>query len=170
MAREWRRTDLAVLDSDGTTPRMLLEAKAMYTFDLVDVAGDRPARVARFPAMVVADLEKMSRMSGVHASTPLYALVLATHPATASAGQLRQVVKYARPYAKALAAFSSDVVLERADRAINDALSPFGAMDSGKLPAGTAFGVPVTVRYWLLGPIDRNAVTATATATADAGW
>jgi hypothetical protein len=39
MSREWRRTDLAVLDGDASKPLLLLEVKAMHTADL---AGERP--------------------------------------------------------------------------------------------------------------------------------
>src|SRR5215218_1528708 len=56
VAREWRRVDLAVLaPGDPPVPKMLLEAKALYTFDLV---GD-DAWIRRYPDKVERDVKKL---------------------------------------------------------------------------------------------------------------
>src|SRR3954447_11031963 len=55
VAREWKRVDLAVLSDDGKTPVMLLEAKALFTFDLI---GD-DVWVDRFPQKVREDVKAL---------------------------------------------------------------------------------------------------------------
>ena len=78
VAREWRKDDIAVLSrGDRAVPIMLLEAKALYTFDLVGAA----AWVQRYPDMVARDFEKWSaygrgRSSLVPCSPPTRAELL----------------------------------------------------------------------------------------------
>jgi hypothetical protein len=76
VAREWKRVDLAVLGTDGSTPELLLEAKALYTFDLIGEA----VWVDRFPKRVRDDVAALRNRSDLAEWTQLFALVLATHP------------------------------------------------------------------------------------------
>lgn len=59
VCREWRRCDLAILEAtaDGSIPRLLLEAKALATTDIV-----RPPSSYRFWEQIQADLLKSSHL------------------------------------------------------------------------------------------------------------
>jgi len=99
LVREWKRVDLAVLSGGPTpAPLMLLEAKALYTFDLV---GD-DAWIARYPAKVGQDVGKLRGFTDLTTGTQLFALVLATHPTGPIEPNLRQVAKYASGVGKAI--------------------------------------------------------------------
>lgn len=49
VTREWRPVDLAVLSPDGKTPVLLLEAKALYTFNFVTMTERRASPLAGWP-------------------------------------------------------------------------------------------------------------------------
>jgi hypothetical protein len=148
VAREWNRVDLAVLAEDGSTPELLLEAKALYTFDLIG----EDVWVDRFPKRVRDDVEALRARPDVVARTQLFALVLATHPLSEADPQLRQVAKYSRGVAKAIAALGdAATVLRQADAAIRAALPDASeVLRTGEIPGGSAYGVEVTVPYWLI--------------------
>jgi hypothetical protein len=71
-AREWRRTDLAVLDRQAS-PVVLLEAKAMYSFD-----GCTEAGFAEYLEYLCSDRAKASTLA--EPDTTVLLLLLATHP------------------------------------------------------------------------------------------
>lgn len=148
VAREWNRVDLAVLADDGKTAEMLLEAKALYTFDLI---GD-DAWVDRYPQKVRRDVASLRARSDLVDRTQLFALVLATHPIAEAGSHLRQVAKYARDVGKAIAALGdAATVLREADRAIRAALPETSEIFcTGEIPGGSAYGVEIGVPYWLI--------------------
>lgn len=154
VAREWRRIDLAVLSrGPRPTPRMLLEAKALYTFDLV--GDDR--WVIRYPEKVERDLLKLREIDGIPGAAHLFGLILATHPTNPIDGELAQVAKYSRGIAKAVREMRDpDAVEKEARRNLRSRLGKLGPIHEGKLRAGTAYGVQLEVLYWLLGPIDHS--------------
>ena len=72
VSREWRRTDLAVLDRAGN-PLMLLEAKAMATFDQVN-----PKKMdGEFDSYFRSDYEKASRLA--QDVTEIFILIISAH-------------------------------------------------------------------------------------------
>lgn len=148
VAREWRRVDLAVLAQDGKTPEMLLEAKALYTFDLI---GD-DVWVDRYPQMVRKDVAALRARTDLSQRTQLLALVLATHPLSGAGPELREVAKYSGGVAKALAALgSADAVMKQADAAITASLPEASDLvASGRLAGGAAYGIQVEIPYWLI--------------------
>lgn len=154
VAREWKRVDLAVLSREANpVPRMLLEAKALYTFDLV---GD-DAWIVRYPEKVERDLEKLRAIEGLPSAAQLFALVLATHPTTLIDRELKQVAKYWPGISKAVRELRHpDAVEEEAKLNLESRLRRLGPTYPGKMRAGEAYGVPVDVHYWLVGPIDHG--------------
>lgn len=148
VAREWKRVDLAVLAEDGKTPEMLLEAKALYTFDLI---GD-DAWADRYPQRVRDDVAALRSRPDLSEQTQLFALILATHPLHVSGPKLREIAKYSNGVAKALAALgSADAVMKQADKAIKATLPPeTDLVAAGRLLGGTAYGIEVEVPYWLV--------------------
>src|SRR4051812_9974122 len=98
---------------------MLLEAKALYTFDLI---GD-DVWVGRYPRRVRGDVAALRKRTDLSERTQLLALVLATHPLSGAGPELREVAKYSGEAAKALAALGSpDAVMNKADAAVTASL------------------------------------------------
>lgn len=90
VAREWKRTDLAILDG-AEKPLALVEAKALLSADML---YDR--RVEKWRARVRADLDKASECAQ-EARAPdaeIYALVVATNVLTEVRRDQRWFVKY----------------------------------------------------------------------------
>jgi hypothetical protein len=154
VTREWRRVDLAVLSPDGKSPPvLLLEAKALYTFDLVG----EDAWVRRYPEMVQRDLEKLRLTKDLPSEAQLFSLILATHPTASINPGLQQVAKYSPGVSKAVAALGdADAVAHEADRTLRSHLGHLGAIHHDEINAGEAYGVPLAIHYWLVGPVDHS--------------
>lgn len=142
VCREWLRSDLAIIQDDW--PRLILEAKALYSFDIIKSGAQHP-----FPEYVAHDLEKASRWAeGTPHSTPLevLALVIATHPHTAPSLAYRQAVKYfggVTRYAIEANNFAN------ADEIVGQRLQDLRRVHALRIPAGVAFGIEVSVFCWL---------------------
>lgn len=147
VAREWGRTDLAVLHaSRPDEPALLLEAKAMYTFD---EALTNKTRV--YPAKVEADLKKVA--SRTLPDTLVFGLLLATHPHSPADPVLRRVVKYLPDVTRSSREFGLETVRTMAKASVREQLSRLGPVADGFLAAGEAFGVEVSIDYFLVGPV-----------------
>jgi hypothetical protein len=158
VAREWNRIDLAVLSADSApAPLMLLEAKALYTFDLV--GGE--SWIERYPAKVDRDVEKLRRLKNVPMETQFFALVLATHPTGAIDPALGQIAKYSPGVRKAIEAHGDAAAVAAAARSfLQSRLESLGPIHTGEIPAGEAYGIGVEVHFSLLGPIARQPLTS----------
>lgn len=144
VAREWHRTDLAVLS--GGAPTLLLEVKAMYSFDAIDSA----VGLRNFHRQVLRDRDKSLRPEA--GSAEIYALLLVTHPGGPCGAELDAVVKY-RAGIERGAKRGIDRVREDAAAAVSEKFHDFRLITTrGSLDAGTAFGVPVSIDYHLFGP------------------
>ena len=153
VAREWmgtgtkrERFDLAVV-TDGSEARLLLEAKAMYSFDLFTSYGRK-----RFVRYCSNDLRKLQEAGANSPTTPtLLTLVLATHPHHPEAIPLHWsgVVKYFNQVQRFPDRPVSDVTQE-----ILQHFGPpnFPLIVSGEIHGGLAFGTEVSVVYALSGP------------------
>jgi hypothetical protein len=152
VAREWRSVDLAVLSRDvPQSPRMLLEVKSWYTFDLVGRSVVRVVQMAR------KDRAKLLGLPGLPSAAQLFVLVLATHPLSVIGPDLAQVAKYSAGISAGITRFgSADEVGRRGSDNLAPELSELGALHAGMLEAGEAYGVPIQIRYWLAGPIDHS--------------
>ncbi len=161
VAREWKRVDLAILADDGDTPELLLEAKALYTFDLIG----EDVWVDRYPKKVRDDVAALRARSDLVERTQLFALVLATHPLSEAGHELRQLAKYSRGVGKALAALGdAEAVLREADTAVCAALPDASeVLYKGEIRGGSAYGIEVTVPYWLIAasPLGRTSPKST---------
>lgn len=145
VAREWHRTDLAVLSLG--VPTLLLEVKAMYSFDAVDGA----VGLRHFRRQVLKDRDKSLRPEAK--SAEVYALLLVTHPKGHCGEELDALVKYRTGIERA-AKQGIERVREGAAAAISKAFEDFRLVTTnGSLEAGTAFGVPVDIDYHLFGPL-----------------
>jgi len=145
VSREWRRTDLAILG--GGLPLALVEAKALYTFD-VHVEVKR----AEYLARVTADLAKAAALAP---AADRYGLVLVTNVHGQIPAHLRErVVKYAHGInlaAKQLG--SGDQVRAGAIQLWDAELAGLGLpVDHVAVRAGCVWGLEVTVDAWLVGP------------------
>lgn len=146
VAREWHRTDLAVLKADGA-PILLLEVKAMYSFDAVDSA----VGLNNFHRQVLKDHGKSLRPEARGAE--IYALLLVTHPKGHCDKGLGALVKYRTGIERA-AKRGIERVREDAAAAISKAFDDFRLVTTkGTLEAGSAFGVAVGIDYHLFGPL-----------------
>jgi len=144
VAREWHRTDLAVFT--GGVPSLLLEVKAMYSFDAID----SEIGLQNFHRQVLRDRDKSLRPEA--SSAEIYALLLVTHPRGGCGETLDAVVKY-RAGIQRGAKRGIERVREEAAAAVSKAFYDFRLITTGgSLDAGTAFGVPVSIDYYLFGP------------------
>jgi hypothetical protein len=155
VSREWRATDIAVLSAGAESPLMLLEAKAMYSFD---VGWEHRAGASAYPRLMQQDIAK-ARALDPHDSADVYALGLVTHP-HGSPRNLPGVIKYLDRINRALNTVSPEDLQLMSAATMRQALSPLGQVRSGNLPAGAAFGVEVTVGYWLVGPAYKPALSS----------
>ncbi|MEV5384980.1 hypothetical protein [Streptomyces sp. NPDC052721] len=149
-AREWSpngdraRSDLAVLDASSHKPSAVVELKAAYTFDF---AHDGQRAVDKYVRMVGSDLRKGSAVGG--SGTRIFSLLLLTHPMSAPV-QPTPVVKYGPEIARSLCERSAADLAHAARETAVSRLSEMGSVSEGTLRAGTAFGVEVAIKYFLV--------------------
>ena len=143
VCREWNRTDIAIIEDDH--PRLLLEAKAIYTFDIIKSGAQHS-----YPGQLERDIEKAQRW--VDATAPnvpeILALLLATHLHDPPGQEYRQAIKYFGGVTKYTTA-ENTVAL--ADQAIRKRLQ-LPIVAHGEINGGSAFGIRVSVAYWLVQP------------------
>lgn len=145
VCREWLRADLAIVSHDK--PVLILEAKAIYTFDIVKTGAQHP-----FPELVSADLEKSEAWASSAPSGRVlerYALVIATHPHAAPSTQYRQAVKYFGGVSKY--AVESNTY-DAACAVMSQKMAHVEQAHSGVVKGGRAFDIDVSVFLWLYKP------------------
>ena len=126
-------------------PWLLLELKAMYSFDAVDGAPD----LANFQKNMTVD--RLKALAKAVQGTEVYLLLLVTHPQAHCETWLDEVVKYRRRIERA-AVRGIQRVREEAAGNIAKAFVGEPVALRTTLPAGTAFGIPVCIDFWLFGP------------------
>lgn len=144
--REWRRIDIAIFaNATDKIPRGLIEIKSAYSFD--GCLGDG---IFRYFEYLKKDLSKnRTRFSGV----PLTAILIAAHLEDfPEDNPIIDILKYSQWHRKARAAFNQEEVKEKLLYGAKETIKSVGfeQIKQGKIPAGTAFGIPVTVFYWVL--------------------
>lgn len=148
--REWKRADLAVLDSQEK-PVALIQFKMMATFDCTEVHSN----TTQFPELMCEDLRKIRKRA--KSQTDLYSIVFATHPLNKVPE--RGSVKYARQMNEALLEYeSANKVLAKCNRTIKEFFRAKGLSASlcATLAAGEYFGVKVRVPCWIVGPLKKT--------------
>lgn len=148
VSREWRKRDLAVLE--GSEPRVLIEAKALYGFDALSPAGR-----AKYLGYLVADLDKMA---GTADEAAPYLLSFVTHVEGDIAQHLRpHVVKYSSGIAAVGLQHGTEAVT-RARQEWRRSLATLGAeVTEVELSVGDVWGLGVTIDCFLAGPFTRSA-------------
>lgn len=144
VAREWRRCDLAILETNGS-PAALVEAKAMYSYDAV---SDR--KMAAYRGWMVSDIAKANKLAS-GSSAEVFVLLLVTH-VVGLPDAPDGVVKYRRHIERATAPH----LLVRSRTAIRECVADLGVARNEKLCTGNALGVDVSLEYWLIGPAARQ--------------
>lgn len=86
VSREWQRTDIAILKDDK--PVMLLELKAMYTFDAVF----NPNGISGYKKRLIDDFNKAKNLA--ENDTQIYTVLLATAPQNIVPQNYDKVIKY----------------------------------------------------------------------------
>jgi len=150
IAREWYRCDLAIL-SEEAVPLLLLEAKALYTFDMVgEPAG---TWIARYPDKVKADIEKSIRSARRTADSEIVPWCL-----WFIRRSLRQIdsARWRSTGRGSVKAFreleTAEAIHETASQNLRTKLSSLGPITTGTIQGGTAYDVEVDVDYWVVGP------------------
>lgn len=143
VSREWKRTDLAILN--GKSPEVLVELKAMYSFDAaLDTVG-----ISGFTDAMTADANKARLLAG--AETEIYTVLLSTHPAGPFPPEMASIVKYVPGINKAVNRCGSGQKVQRIAReAVNETLRGRNLVATGSLDGGRAFSNRVVIDYWLV--------------------
>jgi hypothetical protein len=143
VCREWHRTDLAVVRD--AQPLLLLEVKAIYTFDILKSGAQHP-----YPELLQQDIEKSQawQIGGNNSTLEVLALLVATRPHDPPSSAYREAVKYYGGVVK-YATTSNNVAAAHAEvqRRVNLSL-----VHHAEVQGGRAFGVGVSVAYWLFKP------------------
>lgn len=144
------RADVAVL-KDGALIGAI-EGKAMYTADCIQGRGRGP----RYPQRLDADLQRyVATQTG---ELQVFSLLLATHPRAKASAELRKVIKYSPLLNRAFKTHGDAEAIERvAQEVLGVAMRSEMRVAAGKLSAGTAYGIPVELMWWLYGPFGGKA-------------
>jgi hypothetical protein len=144
VAREWLRTDLAIL-LRPKAPVCLIELKAMYTFDAASTKYDGSAWTDR----TAKDELKARRLADE--STEVYSVLLATHPHMNIPEDLHGVVKYAAEINRwNKANGGAEAVRQAACKNVKAHAADRELIVHGEIEAGSAFGIDVSVLFWLM--------------------
>ena len=142
VVREWKRHDIAVIHRDS--PVALIEAKAAMSFDLLEKK--------LYPSQEV--LKDINKLRGVDFDGERFVLPFFTHyrQIPQREYETKKVITYAHGMRK-------HGVIETASvwqglRRFRKATGDFPLVDQGEIPAGTAFGIDVSVIYLLLAVTD----------------
>ena len=140
VCREWCRTDLAVIRD--SQPLLLLEAKAIYTFDIMKGGSQHP-----FPSQLQEDIEKSKvwQSDGKNSTLEILALLIATHPHDPPSAAYREAVKY---YGGVVKYATEGITLEAASEQVHQRVQ-LPLVHQGVVAGGQAFGIDVSVAYWL---------------------
>ncbi|RUO22604.1 hypothetical protein CWE08_05370 [Aliidiomarina iranensis] len=143
VSREWKRTDMAILN--GQSPEVLIELKAMYSFDAV---LDK-FKISRFADAMTSDAKKARLLA--EAETEIYTVLLSTHPEGPFPPEMAHIVKYVSGINKAVnRCGSGQKVQHAAHEAINKTLRDRNVVATGSLDGGRAFLNGVVIDYWLV--------------------
>ncbi len=144
ICREWKRVDLAVIHDPSPSPSLMLEAKAIYTFDILTNGASHG-----YPKQIDDDVKKV-RLLGT-SQTEIFTLLLATHPHEIPNDKYKHAIKYFGDVTKFTLRRHNNSI-EEANEQVKHRLSDHPGPRFGVIEAGKAFDIPVSVAYWLFGP------------------
>jgi hypothetical protein len=140
VAREWDRVDLVIVEPTGR-PETLIELKAAYTFDASQADP-------WFGPRISGDLIKARALGGPE--TDVYARLLVTHVAGKIEPKYEKVIKYSAGINRAIEKLRSpEYVLAAAEQNLKNIYSS-RIVDHGEGGVGEAFGLKVSLFYWLI--------------------
>ena len=143
VSREWKRTDLAILNRGK--PEALIELKAMYTFDAV-LAQEGVAGFSK--AMEKDEKKALALANGIGS---VYTVLLATHPKRIITTEYAGIIKYRRGINRAIKRFGSEEqVAKYAKQTVHERLKHKCIIANGSLSCGMAYEVPTEVYYWII--------------------
>ena len=141
VSREWNHVDIAVLDATGS-PACLIEAKAMYAFDAF-------TGLAATLALTTADEVKARCHAGP--MTAVYSLLLATHIGGLIEERYTKPVKYSSDINRAVRRLGDEAAVRtQAKSLVDTAMVDRRLITSGTIDGGRAFGLQISVLYWLV--------------------
>lgn len=143
ISREWKRTDIAIIKKGS--PIVLIEIKALYTFDAINVEGYYKKQIN----YLQADEEKASKLASK--DTDIYTVLFVTHPVSSIPYHLEGVAKY---HPGINGAFNkhqnANNIKKVAVERIKAELKGKNLIAEGILKAGSAFGIEIEIIYWIL--------------------
>jgi hypothetical protein len=142
VAREFRRVDIAVLDGDEVLA--LIELTAMYTFD-----AHHPRRIARYREKLREDASKCHGQQ--YKGAQIFTVLLATHPHGMPTEGAAAAIKYANDIRSSFAKHENAAnILATATEQVS---GWYADPRKGEImDVGLAYGVSVSVYYWMFGP------------------
>ncbi len=146
VSREWRRVDLAILGE--TAPQeVLIELKAMYTFDAVNERGYYKKCID----YLFEDIKNASELVGK--SEDIYGILLVTHPMQIIPFKFERIIKYMPGINGALKRLGNqkqvaDVSVDRIDKLLVE--GEHTIIKKGTLLGGSAFSIETNVLYWII--------------------
>lgn len=143
ISREWKRTDLAILD--GQNPRALIELKAMYVFD----AALDQSEICGYAAAMAQDEIKAKKLAT--GDTEVYTVLLATHSDSHFPLEMSGIIKYITGINKAFKKYNTaEKIKDIACEAVDKKLSTRNVIAVGEIYGGQAFNSNVSVLYWVI--------------------
>jgi hypothetical protein len=139
-----KRIDLAIIKEGA--PSTLIECKAIYTFDVLKggVKHDYPEQLKSDVDKIRACLEDIP----AHVTSPkIFTLLLATHPHAMPLQKYAPAVKYMQGIKSCI-----NRTLEEVDAEVAIRLYDHPVSDQGRIQGGSAYGIDVSISYWLMGP------------------
>lgn len=135
ISREWKNTDIAILDGDR--PAALLELKAMYSFDAIH------SDINKFYKYVKKDEKKALKLGKSVGSKPaVYTILLVTSPKGKVHDRYKTLVKWSSRINR------REISFGHTKSAVEQ---KFGKNNlcSGYISAGKVFGIEVNIQYWV---------------------
>lgn len=147
VSREWKRVDLAILKE--ATPQVLIELKAMYTFDAVNERGFYKKSIG----YLFEDIKKATALIDKNKKADIYGILLATHPTQIIPLKFTKIIKYIPGVNGALKRLDNQkqvagVSTDRIERFL--ALGKHTVVKRGTLLGGSAFGIKTSVLFWII--------------------
>jgi len=147
ISREWYRTDVAILDN--SSPLVLIELKAMYTFDALNKSS-----LLSFFEKMKADVVKAKKLAKAkkiaNQSSEIYTILLATHPMDIIDKKYDRVIKWLTQVNRAIELNSTaKSVKSIAINNVNNLFSEWNCISKGEIKGGEAFDIKTDVLYWM---------------------
>lgn len=142
VCREWRRTDLAILNNGS--PALIVEAKAIYSFDAIQKKKSHP-----YDVYLENDAAKSFKLLAQYPESKECQVLLfltATHIVGHVSEKYRHIFKYYKDLKKSETASVSDIQ-EQISQIID-----YECISKGVWSAGHVFENEVKVLYWVFKP------------------